>query len=281
MLDGGLWADTTQADRLQRSQGRLRLSLRQRAGRTCIETRYQSGAAKARAPKVYGHSGVEAVLINTAGGLTGGDSLDVALALGPGACGVFTGQASERVYRSLEGDARISVAMTVAAGGRGYWVPQDSIFFDGAALSRTLHVEAADSAEFLVMEPLVFGRGAMGENVSRGAYRERWRIVVEDDLVFAEDARLEGDIGNSLKRPALGRGATAFLTGLYHGPDMDAKRQALRDIPCDEANWAGASLLRGVLRFRLAAQDPSEMRRWMAAAYGALSGLPPPAAWRC
>ena len=281
MLDGGLRADSSLEPRLQRSHGCLGLSVAARDGRTAIAGWYQSGAAKARAPKVYTHRGIEALLINTSGGLTGGDTLDVSLAVGEAACGVFTSQASEKIYRSLGGTVSIKVDVSVAKDGCGYWVPQDTIFFDEASLSRELRLVAADSAEFLIMEPLVFGREAMGERVSKGHYRDSWRVSVDDRLVFAEEARLDGDIGASLERPALGRGAMAFLTGLYRGPAMEEKRDALRGLPCGEGTWAGASLLRGTLRFRAAAQDPADMRRWMAAAYRILSGLPTPIAWRC
>ena len=281
MLDGGLRADSILEPRLQRSHGCLSLSLAARDGRTAIAGWYQSGAAKARAPKIYSHRGIEALLINTAGGLTGGDSFEISLSVASNALGVFTSQASEKIYRSIGGIASIKVDMSVAKDGRGYWVPQDTIFFDGAALSRELKLAAEESAEFLIMEPLVFGREAMGERVSKGHYRDAWRVSVDDRLVFAEEARLSGDIAASLARPALGRGATAFLTGLYRGPAMTDKRDALRGISCGEGTRAGASLLRGALSFRVAAQVPADMRRWMVAAYGILSGLPAPVAWRC
>ena len=280
-MDGGLRADSSLESRLQRSHGSLGLSLAARDGRTAIRSWYQSGAAKARAPKVYSHRGIEALLINTSGGLTGGDTLDISLAVGEEASGVFTSQASEKIYRSLGGTASIKVDLSVAAAGRGYWVPQDTIFFDGASLSRDLRLMAAESSEFLIMEPLVFGREAMGERVSKGHYRDRWRVSVDGQLIFAEEARLDGDIGSHLERPALGRGATAFLTGLYRGAAMAEKRDALRGIPCGEGMSAGASLLREALSFRLAAREPADMRCWMAAAYRLLSGLPPPVAWRC
>ncbi len=280
-MDGGAWTDSRSADRLQRSHGRLRLAVEDRAGRTSIASWYQSGAAKARAPKIYTHDGLEALLINTAGGLTGGDRFEVGITVGAGACGVFTSQASEKVYRSIGGFAAITVDLDVGEGARGYWVPQDTIFFNRAALMRELRVETAEDAELLIIEPLVFGRGAMGERVSHGFYRERWRISVEGRLVFAEEAWLEGDIAKRLAGPASGGGATAFLTGLYRGPELDSKRDALCGIPCDEETCAGASIVRGVLSFRLATHNPAEMRRWMTAAYERLGGLPPPLAWRC
>ena len=45
-------------------------------GRTRVERLYQEGAAKIRMPRTSSADPLEAMLINTAGGLTGGDRLD-------------------------------------------------------------------------------------------------------------------------------------------------------------------------------------------------------------
>ena len=60
--------------RLQRASGIGRISVGTRDGRTVLATLYQEGCAKIRLPNTHSPA-VEAVLINTAGGLTGGDRL--------------------------------------------------------------------------------------------------------------------------------------------------------------------------------------------------------------
>ncbi len=58
----------------QKVSARAELSVSHLDGRTRISRLYQEGAAKIRLPRVADDP-LEAVLINTAGGLTGGDRL--------------------------------------------------------------------------------------------------------------------------------------------------------------------------------------------------------------
>ena len=65
----------------QRVSARGELGVLQTGGRTRIERLYQEGAAKISMPRTIGDP-LEAVLINTAGGLTGGDRLDWSITVG-------------------------------------------------------------------------------------------------------------------------------------------------------------------------------------------------------
>ncbi|HBC09391.1 MAG TPA: urease accessory protein, partial [Rhodospirillaceae bacterium] len=75
---------------------------------------------------------VEAVLLNTAGGLTGGDVYGTEALAGPDAFLTLTSQACERVYRAT-GDqpARVETRLSADAGARLHWLPQETILFDG------------------------------------------------------------------------------------------------------------------------------------------------------
>lgn len=262
---------------LQRSRGALRIGV-DADGR--LADLHQSGAAKARFPRVYAHDAVEAVLINTAGGLTGGDVMRADLDVAGGAA-VFTSQAAEKLYRASAGVADVATTLRVAAGGQAVWAPQETILFDRAALRRSLLIDAASGAVFTAIEPLVFGRVAMGEQVATLHLRDRWRVRVDGRLVFAEDARIDGDASAALAAPSGGGGAVGFATGLHVGPDLSAARDDLRALPVGDDLRVGVGLLRGALVFRLVARDPSAMRAWIAAAYARLTAFPPPIAWRC
>ena len=75
---------------LPRSQGSVRLDLVNRRGATRVAVLEQSGAARVRFPKTGPGEPCEAVLINTAGGLTGGDNLAIAAHLAAGTNAVLT-----------------------------------------------------------------------------------------------------------------------------------------------------------------------------------------------
>lgn len=182
---------------MQRSHGTGALAVKASANATRIDRLHQSGNAKIRVPKTYGPA-LEAVLINTSGGITGGDTLDWTLTAGAGTQAIVTTQACERIYKSTGDAGRQSTTVKVEAGATLFWLPQETILFDGGRLSRELQVDLAGDARFVALESLVFGREAMGETVARGFFHDRWRIRRDGKLVHADDLRFDlagpGDI---------------------------------------------------------------------------------------
>jgi urease accessory protein len=75
-----------------------------------------------------------------------------------------------------------------------HWLPQETILFDRASLSRRLEVDLAEGAEFLAVEAVLLGRKAMGEAMREGLFQDRWRIRKNGVLLHAENLRLSGDI---------------------------------------------------------------------------------------
>ncbi len=205
-------ASAAAVDDRQRTAGRGRLVVARRDGANRLETLFQDGAAKIRFPGAAATAPVEAVLITTSGGLTGGDRMDWEVAAGAGTSVVLTTQASEKIYRAGDGEARVGIDLAVASGASLSWLPQETILFDGAALQRTVSVGLERHSRLLLAEPLVFGRREMGEAVRSVRLRDRWRISVGGDLVHAEDQRLEGDASAILARAAIGGGASAFAS---------------------------------------------------------------------
>jgi urease accessory protein len=229
-------------------------------GRTRLQRLYQEGAAKLRLPRRDG-PGLEAVLINTAGGLTGGDRLAWEVAVGEGAALTTTTQASEKVYRSAGGEAQVGATAEVGAGGRLVWLPQETILYEGSALTRRLDVTLGEGAQALIVEAVVLGRKAHGETVTRARFRESWRIRAGGRLVHADELALGPDIAAlTASRAALG-GRAAFATVLAVGGDPEPMLAEARDI-CGEAG--GASFWRvagtGKLLARLAAEDGYALR---------------------
>ena len=243
----------------------------------------QSGSFKVRLPRLDPGRPPEAVLLNTAGGLTGGDALDFDGEAGQGAHAVFTTQASERVYRSLGADARVRTALTAGDGARIDWLPQETILFDGARLSRTIDVELAADAILLAHESVVFGRTAMGETVRQGAFSDVWRIRRAGRLVHADALRVEGAVAERLSRPAALAGGRAMATVLYLAGDAECRLESVRDIaatvsPADGV--VGASAWAGKLVVRAVADTGAGLRRAMQPILRNLQdGRPLPRVW--
>lgn len=256
----------------QRVDARGCLAVRRAAGLTRIERLYQEGAAKIRMPEV-GADPFEAILINTAGGLTGGDHIAWDIDAGPGTSVTVTTQACEKLYRSRSGEARAEVRLSAAEGARIAWLPQETIVYDRSSFFRRLEVDLAESAEALIVEATLFGRLAMGESVSQALFRDCWRVRQGGRLVHAEAFSIGPDLAATLGRPAVAGGAVAVATVLLVSPDAEAFLPRVRDIVGDEGGasfWTVGGT--GKLLARLVAGDGYRLRRRLAPLVGLLNG---------
>lgn len=245
----------------QRVSATGRIEIERRAGRSRLARLFQEGAAKIRRPDT-GRDPLEAVLINMAGGLTGGDKVTWEVLVGASAQACITTQACEKVYRALAGQAEVDVRLSVGAGGRLSWLPQETIVFDRSAFSRRLDADLAKDAEALVVEATVFGRSAMGERAAAGHFRDRWRIRQGGRLIHAEDFSVGPDIESTLCRTATAGGRIAMATLLLVAPDADLRLERAREIAGDDGGasaWTVGET--GKLLARLYAEDGYSLRK--------------------
>lgn len=261
-----------------RAEGAARIAVAVSGGRTRIAGFRQQGSLKVLWPR-GGPGPLQAVLLNTAGGLTGGDRMTFAAEAGPGAALELTTQAAERAYRALPGTrAEVTVRLSAGPGARIDWLPQETILYDGAALARHLTVDLTGDATALIVEPLVIGRRAMGERVRTLSFTDRWDIRRDGRRLFADALRLTGDAEAALDRTAIGGGARAAASVLFAGPQAAGLIPGLRArLPAPSA----ASLIRdGLLFARLLAPDGHALRAVLIPALTNLSGRPLPKVWR-
>ena len=78
---------------MQRARGEVMLALRRRDGVTALADLRQEGCLKIRFPRA---DGMQPVLLNTSGGVAGGDRLRIAVSLAEAASATITTQAAER-----------------------------------------------------------------------------------------------------------------------------------------------------------------------------------------
>lgn len=255
---------------MQRARGIGRLDTSVRNGRTELATLYQDGCAKIRLPHTHDQS-LQAVLINTAGGLTGGDDLAWSISAAPGAQLVLTTQACERIYRSTGAVAKVVTRLSAGPGAHVDWLPQETILFEDSRLSRTLEVDLAADASLCAVEAILLGRDAMGESARRALLSDNWRIRRDGRLIHAEATRLSGDPEREREGLALLCGAKAFATVLYAGANAEVRFNAIRAGLPDRPE-IGASLIGERLVVRAMARSGLELRRLILPIIAALSG---------
>lgn len=259
--------------RLQRSVGQARVAFKRRGAATALDDLHQSGCCKVRFPRPDPGASPEAVLINTAGGLTDADRLTVEATWRPGACAAVTSQAAERVYRSRGEPARVVNRVRVGAGATGLWAPQETILFDGGRMVRCLSADVAEGGHFVATESVVFGRRAMGETVRQGRLRESWRLRYAGRLVFADSLNLEGDVEMRLARPGIANRAVAVASVIYAGPHAARLLEPVRVTTVKLESVAGCSNIGPVLNIRVLSKTGIAMRRDLKNLLDLLTGL--------
>jgi urease accessory protein len=251
-----------------RATGHIALRVAASAGRTRRTRVHEDGSLRARFPNATGDA-LEAVIVNTGGGMTGGDRFAIDIALGEGANLIAGTAAAEKVYRSTGADAEMDVTLEVADGARLSWLPQETILFDRARLSRRIDVELAEGAMLLMAEAVVFGRAAMGEVMAQGFFADRWRVHRAGKLVFADSARLDGGIAEKLGQPASAAGGIAIATVLI-APGGDATLAAVRALSDQFTGEVGISSWNGIAVARLCAKDGAALRHDLISVLAAL-----------
>jgi urease accessory protein len=270
-VTGASVATSEQVFAANRAVGTLAFTVKNAGGKTRRGQLHEAGSLRVRCPGAPAAE-LEAVLINTAGGVAGGDRFALDIAAGPDTRLVVTTAAAEKVYRTLGPDSSIDVKLDVASGASLAWVPQETILFDRARLARSIEVSLAADARLLMAEAVVFGRTGMGETVEQGALTDRWRVRRGSRLVYAETVRLDGALAQRMGAVAVAKGGSAIATVLIV-PGDEAMVAAIR-ATAPFAGEVGASTWNGIAAVRLVAQDGAALRRDLIRVMTAVRALP-------
>ena len=205
----------TPQDYIQRAKGQISFNM----NGSRIEKLYQSGCSKLLLPKTYGEM-KEAVMLNTAGGVTGGDMIDVKINASD--CNLaVTSQTAERFYQSNMHPALISIDLKIDKQTNFHWLPQETIIFEGAAVDRKITLNMSSDSHCLLAETIVLGREAMGENIQQCHFTDQWRLYIDGKLFHSESIRMIGDVEKLLHSNASANGARMISTIICAGPNTD------------------------------------------------------------
>jgi urease accessory protein len=245
---------------LQRSSGSCRIVLSGSEKGNRIMDVYQLSPTRVLFPRTGGGAVDEAVLINTAGGIAGGDCLECSVIAQDRGSIAVTSQAAEKIYRALDEPARIKTTLKATRFAKLAWLPQETIVFNQARVIRETEIDVSSGAELLAVEWLVLGRAAHGERMRAGQITDAWRVKKDGRLIWADTFRVTDEIFLHLSRSALLSDCTAVATLLYSGPDLNERLQSVRDSMQSLECRCGATLVNGLIVARLAAKDSSNLR---------------------
>jgi urease accessory protein len=257
---------------LQRAEGSGRIVLSGSEKGTRIIDVFQQAPIRIIFPSTGGSPAEEAVLVNTAGGIAGGDRLETDVTALADCSIAITSQAAEKVYRALNEPARITTRLKACDVAKLAWLPQETIVFNWARLRRDMEIELSSTAELLALEWLVLGRVAYGEEMSGGQITDSWRVKRDDRLIWADSFRVTDEIFPNLHRKALLSNCRAVATLIYFGPRADARQEIMRDIAPSLDCHCAATSVGGLIVVRIAANESSDLRRALRSLLQQLSG---------
>ncbi|MGB7037462.1 MAG: urease accessory protein UreD [Xanthobacteraceae bacterium] len=260
-----------------RATGRILLTVIAVSGKSRRGRVHEAGSLRIRFPHSAG-DGIEAAIINTAGGMTGGDQFDLDFKVESGAALRVTTAAAEKVYRSLGPDTTTDVRFDVNSGGSLVWLPQETILFDRARFRRNIEINLAGDARLLLAEACVFGRSAMGETVADGRFFDRWLLRVDGSLRFADSIRLDGAIARQLAERAIAAGNIA-VASLVKYPGNEKDVESVRALQQDFGGEVGISAWNGLVVARCVAANGALLRCDLVRVLTALNATSLPRLW--
>jgi len=245
---------------LQRAKGSGRIVLSGSEKGTRIMDVFERSPIRIMFPRAPGDAVEEAVFINTAGGIAGGDRLESSVTALANASIAVTSQAAEKVYRALTEPARISTKLKAYEAAKLAWLPQETIVFNRGRLSRTTEIDLASGAELLALEWIVLGRAAHGEVMVGGHINDSWRVKNDNRLIWADSFHATDEAFPHLHRKALLSNCKAIGTLIYFGPYLDTRLEFLRDIAPSLGCHCAATSVGGLMIVRFAAEVSSDLR---------------------
>ncbi|MDB5960668.1 MAG: urease accessory protein [Massilia sp.] len=240
----------------------LRLRFTGDAGVTRLVERRHAGPLRVqKALYPEGAAICHAIVVHPPGGVVGGDTLRLDAEVGEGAHALLTTPGAGKWYRANGRQSRQTVTLQAFENAALEWLPQETIFFDGAVVVLEHTVELHAGARYIGAEILCFGRRASGEKFARGVIKQHTQIRSGGKLIWWEQgkldpAALQGRFGLN--------GATVCATLIGVGAPLPAV--LMERIRALDPGLA-ASQVKSVFVARLVGDDSEAARRVVTAAW--------------
>ena len=267
--------DGSEYVKLQRATGHLSFRVSQKR----VLRMYQSGSAKLMLPNTQTDM-MEAVIVNTSGGMTDGDILNIDVETEDCALAMTT-QTAERVYRSGgTRPAKVNINLSISDTADFHWLPQETIVFNHSKFDRTLTINLSSCSNCLVAETIVLGRQAMGENICDCKLIDNWRVFRDGKLFHAESLRLSDEVSKIITTPAGGNGARLLSTIFYVGNNLEQVADRVADLIKQISSNCALSCWDDRLVVRLVSAHSASARKDIERLLLAIRQQPLPRVWR-
>ena len=208
---------------LQRSKGEINIELLDNN----FKKFFQSGCCKILNPNNYNHN-KELILINTAGGITCNDSIEINATIHNSELSICT-QAAEKIYAGIGDPAKVNININLN-NSTLYWLPKELILFDNSKLRRNINVNLSDNSNLIFCETSIFGRKAMSEKIKNISLSDQWKINVNSSLKHFEAINMQGSMIDNYKNNYTFDNQSSLSTIIIFGEIIHQFESELRKI---------------------------------------------------
>jgi urease accessory protein len=205
--------------------------------RTRLDFRHDGPLRILKSLHPEGDAVCHSVIVHPPGGIVGGDTLDVSIALAAGAHALLTTPGATRFYRSSGARAAQVVEARVAAGARLEWLPLETLVHSGAMADNRLRFDLEPGAEMMGWDCVGLGLPAAEAPFVAGDYHHRIELAAGGRPRWLERGHTEATDLDLLDGPCgwAGRRALGTLWFAAGRPIVDGRRDALLDIARETA----------------------------------------------
>ena len=141
-------------------------------------------------------------ILHTAGGLVGGDLLELEANIGINSKVLLTTSSAQKVYGSV-GRSKINpkgsfslqkTNLNILDNSHLEYLPQETIVFANGLYSQEFKIKISDTSSFLFTDLIRLGRSSVGESIEDGVFRSKLEIIrncnLYDDWEFVDQIEL-------------------------------------------------------------------------------------------
>jgi urease accessory protein len=205
-------------------------------------------------------------ILHTAGGIVGGDRLQIEIDLQPQARAVITTAAAGKIYGSNGTPAIQSIVQNIGENACLEWLPQETIVFNQAIFHQHLRVNLAATGSWLGWEINRFGRTARGERFSQGEWKSATEVYRHGKPIWIDRQVLSGDAMVDSPHSLAGHSIVGSLAWIGGEVSKDLVIEA-RSIFGGEPRKIGVTRLTEGLLCRYRGDSTTEVRQWFTAVW--------------
>ena len=208
---------------LQRSNGKIDIELLDND----FSKFFQSGCCKILNPKNYNEF-KELVLINTAGGITCNDNIDINANINNSKLSICT-QAAEKIYAGIGDPARVEININLN-NSTMYWLPKELILFDNSKIRRNININLSNNSNLIFCETTILGRKAMSEKIKNISFSDQWKIYSNSSIKHFEAINIKGSTIDNFKNNYTFSNQSSLSTILIFGDIVHQLESVLRKV---------------------------------------------------